>query len=406
MSGIKAKLTYDELKFCELHNVDPNSVLDASGMSQKVYRAIMSENGWVLAAKVTPCNRGAHRLRTGGGHCAVCDPKKIRYRSRYSETGFVYLASPISRPDIVKIGLSNDINKRKSSLNSDVYAGFTDWKIKNSFKVNNVGAIEHEIQKKLSRYKYSTTYYTKGKLQTAQELFLCSHTLALKAIDEIIGEKGTQKQSKSKKESTFNRNSSNDDEQKIKKASTRLKSIVEVDRRSNQTRPNFKKQEPPKKQINIEGNNIQTPSSSNLKQNISKNKIEPDHDEFARSSFNTVKATDEKNLVQAEQTDDIKSVLLSIVIYYLPLVLLSYWVLTIMPNQITNIPLRLSIYVVSCIIGYLLVLRFMFIAKVRQGSFLDSLVSILIAPFALVASMTLVFLPFLRIVVLLFVAIF
>lgn len=229
---IKAKLSKQELAFCRQHGVDPESVLDATGMAQKTYRAVMSKERWVLAANVTQCKNGGHRLRTGGGHCAICDPKKINYRNRYYEEGIVYLACPLSRIDIIKIGFTTlESYKRQSSLNSEKYAGFNDWRIKHQFKVKNGGRIERRIQFRLTPFQYKVLYFKNREEQTASELFKCDENTALKAIKDVLNvtqnNDSEKKPSKPKKKNTR----VNTSQKIVAQKSSLPKSIVEVSKR-------------------------------------------------------------------------------------------------------------------------------------------------------------------------------
>lgn len=174
------------LIFLEKNKIPHYMVLDASGMATKDYKRLLKDRGLQVAINVTPCSKGGHMIRNSSGHCVVCNPSSLNYKKRYHQPGYVYIAQSSQQKDLIKIGLSVEVKKRISTLNAEKYAGYSDWKITFKEYVENCGAVENIAHKKLSEYKFSTSYKTHGRMQTTSELFKCNGEIALAALQKAI----------------------------------------------------------------------------------------------------------------------------------------------------------------------------------------------------------------------------
>lgn len=156
----------------------------------------LTNQTWKSAAKAmganfvvgNPCRRVGHRLRTRAGHCIQCDPSKINYQLRHSSPGAIYVANS-STMNLIKIGITTDIDNRESTLRAEGYAGTNDWVITYWRDTDNAGAIEQQVFRILRRFRTRARYLKGGAPQTAIELFSCPTENAKTAIDEVLGSK-------------------------------------------------------------------------------------------------------------------------------------------------------------------------------------------------------------------------
>jgi hypothetical protein len=76
-------LTDVEKRFLSWYRLGPEDVYDGRYTLNYIARANAKSEGktLVLGGK---CRRAGHRLRTRAGHCAQCDPKKIKFQERYN----------------------------------------------------------------------------------------------------------------------------------------------------------------------------------------------------------------------------------------------------------------------------------------------------------------------------------
>jgi len=84
-------LTQDEQRFLARYGLTANDVYDGRGVHNKIRRRLAKEVGKAVILK-TPCAKAGHRLATRAGHCVQCDPKKLAFQQRHSESGYVYIA--------------------------------------------------------------------------------------------------------------------------------------------------------------------------------------------------------------------------------------------------------------------------------------------------------------------------
>ena len=189
---IKRILTKEEKQFIKQHGLALSEFYDARGLPQSVYHPKAKDQGclWVINS----CYRG-HRLKTRSGHCIVCDPKRIVFQRRYSESGILYIAVA---GEYCKVGITENNNfdsvdsiyHRLATLNmDDGYGGITGWKIVKHWEVMNAGRIENEIHQLLEQYKEDDVdYWYSGEWRTAKELFKCSQEIAENVVNSVIDE--------------------------------------------------------------------------------------------------------------------------------------------------------------------------------------------------------------------------
>jgi hypothetical protein len=187
---IKRLLSKEEKQFIKQHGLALSEIYDARGLTSTVYHERAKELGclWVINS----CYKG-HRLKTRSGHCIECDPKRIVYQRRYSESGILYIAIA---GDHCKVGITennyNDSNEsiyhRSITLNmDDGYGNISGWKIVKYWEVKNAGRIENEVHQLLAEYKEDDVeYWYSGEWRTAKELFKCSQQTAETAVKKVI----------------------------------------------------------------------------------------------------------------------------------------------------------------------------------------------------------------------------
>ncbi len=178
-------LTREELDFLDSQGLTSEDVFDAKWLS----REDAKEQAKILNKRIiigSPCKKASHRLRTRAGHCCQCDTSKISFEKRYETNGYVYVSGSISL-GMIKIGTTNDLSDRKRTLNTSSYAGTSDWTILLSFKTDNAGRIEKNIQKCLEEFATSQVYMKSSKEQQAEEIYRCSFSKAYEAINFVLG---------------------------------------------------------------------------------------------------------------------------------------------------------------------------------------------------------------------------
>lgn len=179
-------LTEEQRNFLESQNVPLSSVFDASGLSKKEYIELMRDLEKDIAFGVSPCRKAGHTLKTRAGHCIQCDPARIAFQRRHSQSGWIYIAGSINK-HFIKVGFTSDIKKRESTLRSQHYGGTSDWKIIYSSKImKDGGQAEFQIHSALNDYFSPRTFIKSGKEIFCYEIFDCDYNTAKKALDEVL----------------------------------------------------------------------------------------------------------------------------------------------------------------------------------------------------------------------------
>ncbi len=139
-----------------------------------------------IALGTSPCKKAGHTLKTRAGHCIQCDPARIAFQRRHSQSGWIYVAGSLSKR-LIKIGMTSDVQKRESTLRSQQYGGSSDWKVIYSAKLEkNSGQAEFEIHSILQNYFFPAAFIKSGKQISCYEIFNCNYETAKKAVDEVL----------------------------------------------------------------------------------------------------------------------------------------------------------------------------------------------------------------------------
>jgi len=179
-----AQVTPKQLVFLKSQNVPLTRVFDASGMPRSSYQKVMKDLGMLVAIGVTPCKKAGHTIRTRKGHCAQCGTHNIAFTRRFEENNTLYVASSASH-NVVKVGVTNNIRQRETSLNSTGYGGIRDWNIEFHFACKQAGRMEHRIHAALSFCRIARSYRKEGTLVDCQELFSCSVAQAIETCRTV-----------------------------------------------------------------------------------------------------------------------------------------------------------------------------------------------------------------------------
>lgn len=177
-----AVLSPEQRAFLHSQKILMRDLFDASGLKKQEYQALMKELGQLFAYGVSPCQSAGHTLRSRSGHCIQCDTKIIAFSRRNSDAGTVYIAGSTSS-QLLKVGYTNDRQRRATYLCNEKYGGASDWEILAWVNLSrNAGRVEFDIHEALKNKSASGYYMKEGKQVSCYELFRCSYLDAKKAL--------------------------------------------------------------------------------------------------------------------------------------------------------------------------------------------------------------------------------
>jgi T5orf172 domain len=179
-------LTASELQFLAQYRFSEDEVYDGRYQSKYTREAGAKAAGQVLVLTSVRCRELGHRIRTRAGHCAQCKPMNIAFTSRERASASVYIAGSLSGR-VIKIGVTNDIQRRVRQLCAQGYGGFSDWSVLISVDVNDAGAVEREVSSRIRGKRINNTYFKDGVEQMAIEVIQCSFSAAFEALADSVG---------------------------------------------------------------------------------------------------------------------------------------------------------------------------------------------------------------------------
>lgn len=183
---LETDLTDDEVSFLKKHGISVCDLFDGTGMNSKQIKEPMKSLGFVVAFNSVHCKKNGHRLRLRNGHCLQCKPEGLSYYKRFYEPAFLYIAVSCSK-GLVKVGITNNIKRRQSTLRSYKYGGVDDWSIRKSEYVDNAGTFESSIHRALSKYIKKDAVYTRNGIDiVSREVFTCHYNIASSAFNKAI----------------------------------------------------------------------------------------------------------------------------------------------------------------------------------------------------------------------------
>jgi hypothetical protein len=173
-------LTREERAFLERNGISSSQLIDGRGLDSNERRSLMHQSKALLALG-TGCKKAGHRLRTGAGHCAMCDPKKIAFARRHHAFAEVYVARSV-RLVLTKVGSAADPAARIAKLNTERYGGASDWKLVERHACDAAGKVEVAVHQTLRGFAVMGRYMKDGRLTDCYELFNCPADVAASVL--------------------------------------------------------------------------------------------------------------------------------------------------------------------------------------------------------------------------------
>jgi len=173
-------LTREERSFLERHGISLSELIDGRTLDSNERRSLMHQSQALLALG-TACRKAGHRLRTGAGHCAMCDPKKIAFARRHHASAEVYVARSV-RLVLTKVGSAADPAVRIAKLNTERYGGASDWKLVERHACDAAGKVEVAVHNALRGFAVPGRYMKDGRLTDCYELFNCPADVAVNVL--------------------------------------------------------------------------------------------------------------------------------------------------------------------------------------------------------------------------------
>jgi hypothetical protein len=174
-------------EFIKRHKLDKSMLFDANKNQISSVYGQMKKLGKQFAYNTIPCYQG-HTYRDRKNHCLICETSRITFQLRNSSEGFVYIAGSV-RKRMMKIGVTDKVFNRESSLNKSGYADTDDWKILYWFYSEKIGEIENEVKSKLKVHNTLVPFLKYSKEhKIAEEVFFCGFDRIFTALKEVIHE--------------------------------------------------------------------------------------------------------------------------------------------------------------------------------------------------------------------------
>lgn len=173
------------LEFIEEQGLDISMFFDANGNTISYIKEEMKSKNKIFAFNSTACQSNNHTTRSISGHCIECDTARIAFTLRHYNLGEVYIAGSI-KGELIKVGYTNNVEKRAKSLVASNIGGVNDWKIIFHIYVMNAGMIEQQIQSELEPYLTELQYYNDSHLQMSKEIFKCSFSKAKNTVIQVV----------------------------------------------------------------------------------------------------------------------------------------------------------------------------------------------------------------------------
>lgn len=172
MNFSEYQLTKSDRIFVERHRIPQSKLFNAEKLATAALKVAMKEAGAWIAVNARGCGKSGHTIRTNGGHCAECEPKRVGFAMRNTKPGLVYLAISKNK-NLLKIGMTIDLDRRQAQLNGYAYGDCRDWTITHYIDSPEAGREEFEAQSLLSQFSTSGRYFKDGQWIVCYELFDC-----------------------------------------------------------------------------------------------------------------------------------------------------------------------------------------------------------------------------------------
>jgi predicted GIY-YIG superfamily endonuclease len=188
---IQEQFTSIQVQFLAKHKISKDLLFNARGIkATKEMLEKMAIEQKPIAYNTAPCeNNINHTFKTNGGHCPQCRTVTIGFALREYKEGFIYIVGSLEG-EMLKIGLTSDIEKRLKSLNgaTSKYGNIADWQMLFFARTIKSGKVERMIHDKLSKFQHTREYSKSDGSHEGNELFRCSYTRAKEAIIDVQNE--------------------------------------------------------------------------------------------------------------------------------------------------------------------------------------------------------------------------
>jgi hypothetical protein len=178
------KLTKDQKAFLKEFDISLDEVFDAQYYSSSEWKSFVKNSHYKVVVGVTPCKNYGHVMRTRGGHCAICNPRNLRFQARHSDDNEIYVMYSPST-GLTKVGIADCAYTRQDSLNAMGYGTISDWKVIFCSRIAFAGKIEHFVYLKFKKYHYPIQHDLENS-SVATEIYNCPYEKIIKFIEEVI----------------------------------------------------------------------------------------------------------------------------------------------------------------------------------------------------------------------------
>lgn len=178
-------LTQKQKDFLKKYNISESLIFDAKWLQPRDYWRQMEILDKMIAINTKTCKKGWHNMKTRSWHCIECEPRKLSFIKRRYKEWYVYVSAS-NTWKLLKIGLTDNTEKREKKLNDNFYANLNDWKIIYYIHLKeNAGEFEHKIQKELYKYRHKKEYNYYWKNMISYEIFSCGYSIVKNIFDRI-----------------------------------------------------------------------------------------------------------------------------------------------------------------------------------------------------------------------------
>jgi hypothetical protein len=191
------KLTKDQKVFLKEFDISLDEVFDAKYYSSSEWKSFVKNSHYKVVVGVTPCKDYGHVMRTKGGHCAICNPRNLRFQARHSEDNEVYVMHSPST-GLTKVGIAECAYTRQDSLNAMGYGKISDWNVNYWSRIAVAGKMEHLVYLKFKKYHYPIQHDLENS-SVANEIYNCPPKKIIKFIEEVVSEANLKRKIVAKK---------------------------------------------------------------------------------------------------------------------------------------------------------------------------------------------------------------
>jgi len=178
------KLTKDQKVFLKEFNISFDEVFDAKYYSSSEWKSFVKNSHYKVVISVTPCRDYGHVMRTKGGHCAMCNPRNLRFQARHNLENEIYVMfSPSTK--LIKVGIAECSQTRKDSLNAMGYGTISDWEVQFWSRIAIAGKMENLVYQQFKKYHFPIQHDLENS-NVANEIYNCSPKKVIKFIKDAI----------------------------------------------------------------------------------------------------------------------------------------------------------------------------------------------------------------------------